>query len=159
VNGYRVKWNDFNDLVSLLAQAREEGLDALSDCAHSLAQDFRDHLDEHGKRRVQGYCPMGCGKTLYLASQGVVECVKPDCLDPVAVTGLLWDSETEHLVHFEDDGWQAKHPMRERLGDKLLRCDIGEAVITMLKFPVKPAIYRVRRSAVHSNTWSWEAIS
>jgi hypothetical protein len=140
-------------------EAREKGLGSLAEFADSVCRDFRDHVEEHGKRRVQGYCPMGCGESLYLAAQGVVECVKPDCPNPIAVTAILWEAETQHLVGFAEDGWSARHPLRERLNNELLTCGVAEAVEIMLKADVDiPGVYRVAPSPIGPGGWSWERV-
>lgn len=162
MSGYRIKWRTWQELHQKLQDAAEQDIATpglLVTFADMLARDYRDELAERGKRRVQGYCPMGCGESLYLASSGAVECVKPDCPDPVAVTGVLFDRETEHLVAFDDDGWSAKHPLRERIGDALLRCEIGDAVQVMLKQEDTPyGMYRVMRSPIGPGGWSWERV-
>lgn len=41
---------------------------------------------------VQGVCPMGCGKTLFLGSGGYVTCSWCKCPDPGAAADLLRDA-------------------------------------------------------------------
>lgn len=43
-----------------------------------------------GILKVLGKCPMGCGETLYRASDGRVFCVRHDCPNPLAATELLF---------------------------------------------------------------------
>lgn len=49
---------------------------------------------------VAGFCPMGCGATLFVGSGGHVTCRRISCPDPSAVDRLLDDRETEHVVEF-----------------------------------------------------------
>ena len=77
---------------------------------------------------VGGYCPMGCGETLQLSSYGVVVCMNQSCPKPYAVTKLLADSETEHIVRFTEDDFVVRHPLRERLDDELMRCELHQYV-------------------------------
>lgn len=76
--------------------------------------------DDH----VKGFCPMGCGPTLYLASGGYVECYVPTCPDSNAASSILEDPETEHVAVFTLTGFTIRHPLKERLGDALLTCDL-----------------------------------
>ena len=75
-------------------------------------------------RDVRGFCPMGCGETLHLGEGGHVYCVKRECPDPGAASSILEDRETEHVVVFTLTGFTIRHPLKERLGDALLTCDL-----------------------------------
>lgn len=75
---------------------------------------------------VAGYCPMGCGTTLFLAEGGHVTCSYGMCPNPSAVDELLAERETEHIVRLGEYGYDVKHPLRERIGDQLLSCGVGE---------------------------------
>lgn len=75
---------------------------------------------------VRGFCPMGCGQTLHLGEGGYLYCRKLKCPDPSAASEVLDDRETEHVVTFTLTGFTIRHPLKERLGDKLLTCDLQE---------------------------------
>lgn len=74
---------------------------------------------------VAGHCPMGCGETLQRrAADGAVICAAADCPRPDAVDTILREHETEHIVQFDPDGFTIRHPLRERLDDALMRCEL-----------------------------------
>jgi hypothetical protein len=75
--------------------------------------------------RVEGNCPMGCGRTLHVeeaTAANKVICWGAECSDPLAAHKILGDSETEHVVRFDGGGFTVRHPLRERLGDELMNC-------------------------------------
>lgn len=74
--------------------------------------------------RLAGYCPMGCGQTLFVAAGGYITCARLTCPRPDAVASLLEDQETDHVVAFGLIGFTIRHPLRERLGDALMGCDL-----------------------------------
>lgn len=92
---------------------------------------------------IAGYCPMGCGQTLFVGARGHVTCSLVGCPNPCAVDELLQDRETEHVVSYAENGrWNAQHPLRERLNGELLDCPIHRALAAAL--PRKPGRYRVK---------------
>jgi hypothetical protein len=105
--------------------------------------------------RVQGYCPMGCGQTLFLGSGGYVTCSWAKCPRPTAVADLLEDKETEHLVELGATSFSVQHPMRERLDGELFRCDVHERIAALDGPPREPGTYRVY--VPDNGTWAWEA--
>ena len=129
-------------------------IDVIYEIGHDRLQ-LEELLEQ---RRVQGNCPMGCGKTLYLAAKGKVECANPACDEHDAVSTLLMDAESEHLVAFAGASWSAKHPLRERLGNALLTCKVHEAVDIMLARPVEDGLYRVSPSPIGPGGWGWERL-
>lgn len=157
----------FDRPIDLHNRALEMEREDLLRLVWELACDVKELRDGLPERRVYGWCPMGCGETLFLAAQGVVECVKVDCPDSLAVTALLADREMEHVVTFQGDGWQAKHPIRERIADELLSCPIGDAVKIMIQHGVDGlpedlvhhGIYRVYRSPIGPGGWAWEDLA
>jgi hypothetical protein len=78
--------------------------------------------------KVHGYCPMGCGETLYLDGLACVRCDQPNCPRPDAADRILADPETEHLVTVAEDGYSMKHPLHERLDNALLSCALGAEI-------------------------------
>jgi hypothetical protein len=104
---------------------------------------------------VAGYCPMGCGSTLFLASGGHVTCSYVHCSRRDAVAGLLGDRENEHIVVFGEDAFTVRHPLRERLDDALMACELHEHIATLPGPPAKPGRYRARGSG---QSWTWQEV-
>lgn len=74
---------------------------------------------------VSGFCPMGCGATLRRRdSDAAIVCTGNACPRPEAVHELLQVQETEHVVQFGEGGFTVLHPLRERLDDSLMICDL-----------------------------------
>lgn len=92
---------------------------------------------------VVGYCPMGCGQTLFLAA-GNVTCSSTKCARPGAAGELLADTEFEHLIHFTARSFTIRHPLRERLDDGLFEfaCTITEHFRGLAGPPVPLGYYR-----------------
>lgn len=95
--------------------------------------------------RIRGYCPMGCGETLFVAAGGYITCSNVPCPNPTAVSDILDDRESEHVVVLDADGWTIRHPLRERLGDALLTCDIQRQFEALQSAPIKHGRYRIRQ--------------
>jgi hypothetical protein len=96
---------------------------------------------------------MGCGHTLFVADGGYITCSYVHCPNPTAVTDLLEDRETEHMVEIGEEKFTVRHPLRERLGDKLMTCDLYEHIAGLDGPPARPGRYRVRR---WNDRWTWE---
>lgn len=95
--------------------------------------------------RVRGYCPMGCGTTLFVGEGGHVTCSWRGCPDPGAVDKILAERETEHIIHFADDGFDVQHPLRERIAGELFTCTLHQDLRELGGPPVPPGRYRARR--------------
>lgn len=93
---------------------------------------------------VKGYCPMGCGGTLFLASGGYVTCSWIECPNPTAACDLLLDPETEHIVVLTADGFSIQHPLRERLEGELFDCGLHRILSAAEGPPWLPGRYRAR---------------
>lgn len=106
--------------------------------------------------RVDGYCPMGCGRTLFLGGGGLVTCSFIRCPRPDAVADLLADKETEHVVGFDEDGFTIRHPLRERLDDAVMTCELHAYIAGLDGPPVRPGRYRPR---LLDGRWSWEVLA
>jgi len=106
-------------------------------------------------RKVQGYCPMGCGSTLFLGAGGYVTCSFIGCPDPGAVSTILEDGETEHIVTIEDKRFHVQHPLRERLDGKLHTCGLHRYLSELDGPPRKPGRYRVCES---KGRWRFESV-
>lgn len=123
-----------------------------------------------GAARVRGHCPMGCGETLVLSDErfyqpvapaGTICCTAPNCPEPFAVDEILRDQEVDHLVTLDEVGWNARHPLRERLRGQLLTCGIGQAVaeyleVALLQEP-EPGVFRFKR--LDDDSWAVERLS
>jgi hypothetical protein len=105
-------------------------------------------------RAVDGYCPMGCGRTLFLADGGYVTCSYVHCPRRDAVADILADKEAEHIVDFDDRGFTIRHPLRERLDDALMTCVLNEYCKALDGPPVTPGRYRATGSG---EQWKWKA--
>lgn len=93
--------------------------------------------------KVVGYCPMGCGTTLFLGDGGHVTCSWHACPAPGAVDEILTDAETEHVAEFGEERFHLQHPLRERLNGDLFRCDVHKVISAMSAPPCRPGRYRV----------------
>jgi hypothetical protein len=116
--------------------------------------------------RVKGYCPMGCGETLMLGEGGYVTCSNIDCECPDAVWKLLEDREIEHVVTLHEGDFTIRHPLRERLGDGRVKCDLHQSLMALAGPPRQPGTYRVAydgidqdSASLHDDGWYWERIS
>lgn len=101
---------------------------------------------------IDGYCPMGCGQTLFVAS-GHIHCSLSNCPRPAAVAEILDDREVEHLVTFSDTAFTVRHPLRERLDDALMQCQLHEHIAGLSGPPVQSGRYRAL--AEGPDEWSW----
>jgi hypothetical protein len=97
-------------------------------------------------RHVRGHCPMGCGETLFLALAGYVICSCTTCHNPSAVSLILHESEIFHIVKIEESGFSIKHPIRERIGEDLFKCQLHEYLSGLDELPVVPGRYQVHGS-------------
>jgi hypothetical protein len=104
---------------------------------------------------VAGFCPMGCGQTLTLGATGPgggrVWCSATDCPEPEAVSHILGDHRTEHIVALREDDFTVKHPLRERLDDALMSCVIDEHLTSLSSPPHPPGVYSMIRAGEHWN--------
>lgn len=109
----------------------------------------------NGRAYVAGYCPMGCGWTLGRTYGGHITCGSPSCPRPDAVATLLEDRETEHIVQFDTETFTIRHPLRERLDDALMECQLHTYIQGLAGPPVRPGRYRSRADG---DRWTWEAL-
>jgi hypothetical protein len=108
--------------------------------------------------RIQGHCP-ACGKAaLFVGEGGYVTCSVLTCPEPDAVSTLLDDRETEHIVRLDADGWTVRHPLRERLGDALMACRIHD-YLREIDQPEELGTFRARLETEDPDVWSWEKIA
>lgn len=101
---------------------------------------------------VNGYCPMGCGTTLYVDG-GMVSCSSQDCPRPNAVSEILSDTEIEHIVVVGEYDFTVKHPLRERLDNELVECGVFEYLQSLNGPPVPPGQHY--RMVLRGNPAQW----
>lgn len=106
--------------------------------------------------QIKGYCPMGCGDTLFVASGGYITCSWEKCPNPTAVADLLADRETEHIVQLGAETFDVQHPLRERPDGALFTCDLHQRIAALSGPPRQPGRYRVR---LHGSDWTWEPLT
>ncbi len=107
-------------------------------------------------RTVAGHCP-ACGHESLVCTAGAqITCRADACTRPAAAAEILADHETEHIVQFGPGEFTVRHPLRERLDDALMDCQLHHDIAAMSGPPVKPGRYRARRDG---ERWTWEALS
>jgi hypothetical protein len=74
-------------------------------------------------------------------------CCWPDCPRPTAAHEILADRETEHIVDLGTEGFTLRHPLRERLDDALMDCDV-HARLAAGGPPASTGRFRVRLHTV-----------
>ena len=97
---------------------------------------------------------MGCGRTLILVDS-VVRCSYALCSQPSAVAQLLDDEETAHVVVLAAGGFTVRHPLRERLEDRLMACQLHEYIAALPSAPRPVGRYRVHAML---KGWTWEVV-
>lgn len=102
---------------------------------------------------VKGFCPMGCGQTLTVMGGGYLTCRRLNCPRPDAASEILGDREAEHLVTFSPTAFTVRHPLRERLDDALMECQLHEHIAGLSGPPIEPGRYRAL--AEGPDEWSW----
>lgn len=105
---------------------------------------------------VQGHCPICGGTSLILAHGGHITCPRPECPRPTAVDELLADTEADHIVVLRAKDFSIRHPLRERLDDELLTCDVHARIRGMNGPPRQPGTYRLTR--LPAGSWMWEEV-
>ncbi len=106
-------------------------------------------------RHVQGFCPVCGSESLFLGSGGYVTCGWIECKRPTAVSDLLDDRETEHVVQFDENEFTVRHPLHERLDDALMDCKLHAYLSHRGGPPVALGRYRARLDGL---TWTWERL-
>jgi hypothetical protein len=106
--------------------------------------------------KVQGYCPMGCGRTLFLGSGGYVTCSLDKCPNPSAAADILDVREYEHVVLLGEHSYSISHPLRERLDGELFDCGLHAYLANLGGPPRQPGRYRV---AMVGGAWYFQGQS
>lgn len=102
--------------------------------------------------KVQGFCPMGCGQTLFLDTGGHITCGWPPCPDPGALDTIASEPITEHIVHIRAKDFTIRHPLRDRIGHNLEECTVHQWLSSLDEPPREPGTYLV---APTSTGWAW----
>jgi Family of unknown function (DUF6085) len=100
---------------------------------------------------------MGCGETLFLGAGDYITCAELTCPRPDAVADILDDGEPQHIVQIVDEtGFTVRHPLRERLDDDLMRCDLHAWIAAQAVPPALPGRYRVMWAGdPPPGVWTW----
>jgi hypothetical protein len=113
---------------------------------------------------IQGYCP-ACGKQRlgYMMalgySPGRLICEAPGCPEPDAVQRLLGDQEVHHLLTVKPGGtWTIRHPLIERIDERLMSCDLATWVTETLDLDSFVGLHRVKPSP-DWHGWFLDAVS
>lgn len=143
IDSVPARWKDGD---RLLAEARRQALGAVDDPVPDGAP-------------VAGYCPMGCGQTLTRrAHDGAILCGNPGCARPDAVDTIVGEQETEHIVQFDPVGFTIRHPLRERLDDDLMQCELHR-YCSRLDGPPRDGTGRYQATTVGPGSWTFLKIS
>jgi hypothetical protein len=103
---------------------------------------------------VKGHCP-ACGKeSLFLGDGGYVTCSRLECPRPDAVSTLLEDKETAHIVRLAGEGYTVRHPLIERLDDALMSCTVDLAI--QGRGQPHPDDYGMYRMTPLGDLWAYE---
>ena len=103
--------------------------------------------------RVEGYCPMGCGRTLFLGNSGYVTCSWLECSNPSAASRVLCEPEVEHIVVIREGDFTIQHPLRERLDGDMFDCELHRWLTAREGPPAALGRYRVRADGP---SWTFE---
>jgi len=93
---------------------------------------------------VNGHCLMGCGRTLHLnTGTGMIICVSKKCPRPTALSDLIAKDPEPHKVEVGWQGFAIKHPLHERIDDRLFECDLQKWLEDLEGPPVSDGFYSV----------------
>lgn len=115
---------------------------------------------------IGGFCPACGGKNTILAPRhatlGVLHCSAEGCPDKMAAAKILSEPEIHHVVNFNGEGYfNVKHPLRERIDDQLLNCEIHDVIIAECQHYGVPGKgpWRIRKRddvpGEEANEWPW----
>lgn len=105
--------------------------------------------------KVKGYCPMGCGQTLFVGEGGYITCSWAECPNPGALSDIVNDALVSHLVTLRPDTFSITHPLRERLDGDLHECGLERYLVGLDGPPRQPGRYLVDQS---ENGWRFEPV-
>lgn len=95
--------------------------------------------------KINGYCPMGCGETLWATLERGIICRNRDCPDATVVSKVLSDPEVGHIAQVGVAGWTLMHPLHERLGEQpeMFTCAVAQWLRSHSEAPADAGTYRV----------------
>jgi hypothetical protein len=109
---------------------------------------------------LEGHCPTCGNQTLYAEEMRAVNriiCMGDDCPDPHSAHRILQDDQTDHVVHFSGAGFTIRHPLRERIDDALMDCELHLALMGMPGPPEgRPGRFRV---FLKDGVWGMERLT
>jgi hypothetical protein len=100
-----------------------------------------------------GFCPMGCGQTLFVGSGGHITCSYIPCPRPTAVDEILMNQPVHHIVRTDEFFYEIQHPLAERLDEHLFDCELTKFLNGLAGSPQPPGFYRVNGAGTD---WFWE---
>lgn len=113
-------------------------------------------MTERGPK-VVGYCPMCGSSSLFLDESGYATCSVSFC-SSTAASVILNDPETEHVVRLYKDSFIVRHPLRERVGDALMDCQLGNYLASLDGPPRPPGKYRATPVAPDESGWDFVSL-
>jgi hypothetical protein len=94
-------------------------------------------------QQIRGYCPACGGTSLFIAAGGHITCSRIDCTEPDAADRILDDRETQHIVTLGEGDFTIRHPLIERVDDRLMECRLHSDLVELSGPPRQPGRYRV----------------
>lgn len=107
--------------------------------------------------QVKAYCPWCGHRGLFVGVEGHLTCPAVECRRPTAADELLDDQEIAHVVTLGDTEFTIRHPLHERLDDRLMECDLHRYLADLSGPPWAPGRYRVQR-AQSTDQWRWNRL-
>lgn len=111
--------------------------------------------------KIEGWCPYGCGQTLYLRL-GIIECSYAHCPNPTGVTDLIVEDAKElgHIVKLTREGFSIQHPLKERIDRDLFHCGLHEYLDALAAGIPKwaPGNYLVQETPTADAPWEFSEL-
>lgn len=104
---------------------------------------------------ISGLCPMGCGDTLLVNDEYRISCYGSQCPRPSAADEILSEPTAGHIMETNIFRYDLIHPLRERLDQQLLQCELSRYLDTLESTPVSPGRYQVTGSGTD---WHYESL-
>lgn len=102
---------------------------------------------------IRGFCPMGCGETLFRGTGGHITCWALKCPNPSAVDKILADPQVGHIVRTDEFDFAIQHPLAERIGGSLFDCELERFLTGLATSPQPPGFYKVTGTGTD---WFWK---
>jgi hypothetical protein len=111
------------------------------------------------------YCP-ACGAPDIVVTAnkgGLLRCTYVVCPDPRALEKVLSDPRLhQHIVRLDEDGWTVRHPLIERIDDRLFTCSLNHYLSSddVLLNAMVPGEYVAKQyDGVAYEAWTLEMIT